>query len=69
MNNFFLREFIGLVAVAIAWVFMWALDLGNGTILILDRDISIRIIVALAIGLLVSLTVSTIVKRKITVEK
>ncbi|MCL2426070.1 MAG: hypothetical protein FWD05_07010 [Oscillospiraceae bacterium] len=69
MKNFFIRELAGLVAAAITWVFMWALDLGNGTILILDRDISIRIIVALAIGLVVSLSVSAVVKRKARAEE
>jgi len=69
MKKFFLRELAGLLTAAIAWVAMWMLDLGGNTLQILDRDISIRIIVALAIGLLVSLTVSAIVKRKSAVEK
>jgi len=63
MKNFFLGELLGLLIAAIAWVLMWALDFGSNTLELLNHDFSVRIIVALLLGLITSLTVSAIRKR------
>ena len=69
MRNFFHGEVTGLVVAAIVWVIMWALNLGDGTLQILDRDFSVRIIVALAVGLITSISASAVLRRKGKIEE
>jgi len=65
----FLGEALGLVIGALAWVLMWTLNLGDGTLELLERNFSIRILVALAVGLITSFSVSAVLKRKRKTEE
>ena len=64
MKKWFISELLALFIAVFAWLIMSLLDIANGTVRILSADISARFIIAVAIGAVASITISTITKQK-----
>jgi len=65
MKNSFLGEIAGLVAAGIVALVMWVLDLGNNTLFqISNLNFSVRLVVALIVGVIISFAVSAVLKRR-----
>ena len=62
--SWFLFELIGLAVGGAAWLIMWILDVGGGTFQILNGNVSVRLAIAVVIGVVASLILSAALKRK-----
>jgi hypothetical protein len=58
------NEILGLVVAGAAWMIMWVLDIGGNTIQIANSDVSVRLAVAVVIGIIAGFIISAAAKKK-----
>ena len=62
--SWFMFELIGLAVGGVAWLIMWLLDVGGSTFQIANGYVSVRLAIAVVIGIVASLIISAALKRK-----